>query len=348
MAALTDAERFDRALGALVGGALGDAMGMPTQTLSPAAIEAIWGRVEDFVPPPADHPVSAGLEAGAITDDTEQALLLARLLAEGRKPFGAEAWAAALLAWEADVRRRGLLDLLGPSTKRAVEAIGRGVPPDEAGRFGNTNGAAMRAGPMGILVPPVPLEALVDRVEETCRPTHNTGLAISGAAAVAAAVSAAVEGASWPEAAALAVEAAREGEKRGHWAAGARVGQRIAWALDFSRGRPRAQAIAAMRDLVGTSVAVQESVPAAFAVVEVAGGDPWDCAVIAANLGGDTDTIGAIAAGMAGALQGFSHLPQDKVRRLRGFDVPEARRLATSLLALREGRAAAADGRSAA
>lgn len=343
-----DAERFDRALGALVGGALGDAMGMPTQTLSPAAIEAIWGRVEEFVPPPPDHPVSAGLPAGAVTDDTEQTLLLAKLLAEGRKPFDAGAWAAALIAWEADVRRRGLLDLLGPSTKRAVEAIGRGVPPEEAGRFGDTNGAAMRAGPVGILVPPAPLEALVDRVEETCRPTHNTGLAISGAAAVAAAVSAAIEGADWPEAAALAIHAAEKGERRGHWAAGARVGRRIAWALDLVRGRPRGEAIDLVRDLLGTSVAVQESAPAAFAVVEVAGGEPWDCATIAANLGGDTDTIGAIAAGMAGALQGFSRLPQDKVGRLRGFDLDEARRLAAALLALREGRAAATAGRSAA
>ena len=59
-------------------------------------------------------------------------------------------------------------------------------------------------------------------------------------------------------------------------------------------------------DLVGTGVASQESVPAAFAVLEVADGDPWQAAVISANLGGDTDTIGAIAAGMAGACIGFS------------------------------------------
>jgi len=32
----------DRALGALVGGALGDALGMPTQTLSPEAITATY------------------------------------------------------------------------------------------------------------------------------------------------------------------------------------------------------------------------------------------------------------------------------------------------------------------
>ena len=72
------------------------------------------------------------------------------------------------------------------------------------------------------------------------------------------------------------------------------------------RGKPPAEAIGLIVDLVGTSVASQESVPAAFAVLEVAEGDPWQAAVISANLGGDTDTIGAIAAGMAGACAGLS------------------------------------------
>ena len=77
------AEMLDRAMGALVGGALGDALGMPTQLLSPARIAELYGHVEDFVAPSADHPVSKGLPAGAITDDTEQALLLGRILVPG-------------------------------------------------------------------------------------------------------------------------------------------------------------------------------------------------------------------------------------------------------------------------
>jgi ADP-ribosylglycohydrolase len=67
----------------------------------------------------------------------------------------------------------------------------------------------------------------------------------------------------------------------------------------------------------------------------VAGGDPWQAAVISANLGGDTDTIGAIAAGMAGACTGFSQLPRDRVAGLRGIDIVEVRALAADLVAAR-------------
>ncbi|HUG61429.1 MAG TPA: ADP-ribosylglycohydrolase family protein, partial [Methylomirabilota bacterium] len=94
---------------------------------------------------------------------------------------------------------------------------------------------------------------------------------------------------------------------------------------------------AAIASHVGTSVACQESVPAAFAVVDLAGGDPWRAAVIAANLGGDTDTIGAIAAGMAGASRGSSVLPQDRIAELRGFDISSVQALAAALVSRRFG-----------
>ena len=98
-------------------------------------------------------------------------------------------------------------------------------------------------------------------------------------------------------------------------------------------------AIRLIVDLVGTGVASQELVPAAFAVLEVAAGDPWQAAVISANLGGDTDTIGAIAAGMAGACAGFSRLPQEHIARLVGIDIAQVRALAADLVAARVAKA---------
>jgi ADP-ribosylglycohydrolase len=64
---------------------------------------------------------------------------------------------------------RGSLDLLGPSTSRAVAAVLAGVPPEQAGASGATNGAAMRIAPVGIAVnpdlPELVLSRLVDQVE---------------------------------------------------------------------------------------------------------------------------------------------------------------------------------------
>ena len=340
--AMLDQAMLDRAMGALFGGALGDALGMPTQLLSPAAIRDTYGFVDGFVAPAPDHPVSRGLAAGTVTDDTEQALLLGRILLEPGPTFDHRRWVDALLDWERDIKARGSYDLLGPSTKRAIDAINGGVEPEQAGRGGNTNGAAMRIAPVGILMPPEPLDALVAKVAETCRATHNTSTAIASAAAVAATVSCGVSGAGWRDACGHAVAAARRGAALGQWTTGGDIAARIAWARDLVRGKPREAAIRLIADLVGTGVASQESVPAAFAVLEVAQGDAWQAAVIGANLGGDTDTIGAIAAGMAGACAGFAALPQARVAELKGLDAGEVRRLAGDLVAARLARAGAA------
>lgn len=339
MSASDDAGILDRALGALVGGALGDALGMPTQLLSPAEIKAAYGFVDRFTAPTPDHPVSRGLPPGSVTDDTEQTLLLGRVLVDSGPVFDHRRWVDALLGWERDVKARGSYDLLGPSTKRALDAINKGVAPEEAGRGGDTNGAAMRIAPVGILLPPAPLDALVAKVAETCRATHNTSIAIASAAAVAAAVSCGVSGAHWQEASDNAVEAARRGATLGRWVPGGSIAARIDWARRLVRGRPRDEAIRLIVDLVGTGVASQESVPAAFAVLEVAEGDPWQTAVIGANLGGDTDTIAAIAAGMAGACAGFSALPRGAVDALKGFDLGEVRELVAELVSARRAQA---------
>ena len=325
----------DRAVAALLGGALGDALGMPTQLLSPKQIAETYGFVDRFVAPADDHPVSRGLAAGTITDDTEQTLLLGRILLESGDAFDHKRWVDALLRWELEVKARGSYDLLGPSTKRAINAINAGTPAEEAGRSGDTNGAAMRIAPVGIMMPLVPLDLLVAKVAETCRATHNTSIGIASASAVGAAVSCGIDGGEWRAAAEHAIAAARLGASHGHWITGPDIGARIGWAIDLVRGKSRAEAIRLIVDLIGTGVASQESVPAAFAVVEIAGGDPWQAAVIAANLGGDTDTIGAIATGMAAACIGLSALPQDRIAELRGIDLSQLRALAADLVGAR-------------
>ena len=60
----------------------------------------------------------------------------------------------------------------------------------------------------------------------------------------------------------------------------------------------------------------------------MAEGDPKETAILAANLSGDADTIGAIACAMAGTYAGFDAIPADDVAMLdndpvfREYDVP--------------------------
>jgi ADP-ribosylglycohydrolase len=327
----------DRARGALYGLAIGDALGMPTQLLSRPQITERWGPLlSGFEPAPPGHPIAAGLPAGTVTDDTEQAVLLARMLVKGHGELDPGDWAAALIGWERDMAERGSLELLGPSTRRALDAVQRGVPPEEAGATGATNGAAMRITPVGIAFAAAApgLPALVDRVVAASRVTHNTSVALAGAAAVAAAVSAGVDGASVADATNAGVAAARLAARRGHWVAGADIAARIRWAAGLVRDAEPDQAAELIGTLVGTSLATQESVPAAFAVLRVVPDDPWQACLLAASLGGDTDTIAAMAGAIAGACHGQSAFPPHAIATIdaQGFALSA---LADSLLALR-------------
>ena len=213
--------------------------------------------------------------------------------------------AATLLDWERDMERRGLAELLGPSTKRAVAAVASGVDPAISGRTGTTNGAAMRITPVGIATP---LNRVVEAVVDADRVTHDTAIAHAGAAVVATVVSAGIEGKSFEESRLLAVTAA----------------EHFGFADLFANA-----------EIAATGVETAESVPTALAVARRHAADPWAACCTAAALGGDTDTIAAIAGAMIGACTGLDAFPSGAVRRVREVNGLDFGPLARDLLALR-------------
>ncbi len=169
--------------------------------------------------------------------------------------------------------------------------------------------------------------------------THNTGIALAGAAAVAAAVSAGVSGATVAQATALGIQAARLAAGRGHWVAGADVAARIEWAAGLVAGRAQdggeGETAGLIYTLVGTSLATQESVPAAFAVLAAVPADPWRACRLAASLGGDCDTIAAMTGAIAGACHGAGSFPPEAIAAIDAQGLGLAA-LAGELLALRD------------
>jgi ADP-ribosylglycohydrolase len=328
-------DRYDRTLGALTGLALGDALGMPTQLLPRERIRERYGELTWFVDAPDDNEISRGTPAGRVTDDTDQAVILGRLLVEGHGRVDPRRFAYELLAWEARMAQRGSTDLLGPSTRRSLHLLTQGTPADSSGRWGDTNGAAMRVTPVGIAYPADPLDRLVDAVADVDRPTHDTTVANAGAAAVAAAVSAGIDGAAPAEALALGVEAARAGARRGHYVPGADVAARIEWACGLATTSE--DPLDVIYRLVGTGVATQEAVPAAFAVVAVQPDDPWRACLAAASLGGDCDTVAAMVGAIVGACHGLAALPAEAVAALAAANPDlDLTSLAHGLLRLRD------------
>ena len=74
-------------------------------------------------------------------------------------------------------------------------------------------------------------------------------------------------------------------------------------------------------DEVGATLNVPETVGAAFGILAMAEGDPKQTAILAANLSGDADTIGAIACAMAGAFAGFDAISAEDVAVLENDEV---------------------------
>jgi len=324
----------DHALAALTGLAIGDALGMPTQSMTLAQIRADHGRITGFVDAGPHQRIAAGMPAGTITDDTEQAVMVAELLLEGDGRLDPTRFAEALIAWERGMEAKGSLDLLGPSTKTAVQRILDGVPASEAGSTGTTNGAAMRIAPVGIAVPSGDLVRLVDAVQDASRVTHDTGLGIAGASAVAAAVSAGIDGATRTEALDAAVAAATIGADRGHRVAGADIAARTTWARGYLPTVPESDRFGTVSRLIGTSVASQESVVAALALVAL-DLDPWQTLCTAASIGGDTDTIAAMAGAVLGAVHGPDAWPAGAVTTVTTVNHLDLGPLVDGLLTLR-------------
>ena len=336
--------RFSRAYGALAGLALGDALGMPTQAMSPEQIRAVYGRITGLVDGDASQPYAPGMPAGSVTDDTEQALLVASLLvrgrgsSSGRVALDAGEFAHALLAWEDSMIERGSLDLLGPSTKAALELVRAGEDPLSVGGAGTTNGAAMRVTPIGIAMSTADPEAFADAVWSSCQVTHATRQGFQSAALVAAAVSMGID---WdtpsaPDMTALlwkAVSYVDSLPERGAWTPDPDVVAATRRAMQLV-ANPASSSLECLVEQVGTSVASAQAIPMAFALLAR---DPSPQALLdAANIGGDTDTIGAIAGAILGAALGEQVLPADSLSMIEEVSHLNLPSVALELLELRD------------
>ena len=305
----------------LAGVALGDALGMPTEFLTPETIAEWYGEVRGLVKAAPQHP-HHDLPLGSVTDDTDQTWILAQMILEdGRIEPGK--LALRLLEWSRTERVQHNR-FVGPSTKRALEAIGKGVPWQEAGSHGITVGAAMRVAPLAVSFC---AERLVTEVVGSCGPTHYTTVAISGAMAMAFALAASLrEGATTSSVALAAEDGARRGRQYGSWSWTPPIDRRIEHALALVEGRESLAALTMIYELIGVDYYPWELVPAAIALAHWARGEPMVAMLAAANLGGDTDTLASMAGAICGGLQGIHSFDQallSTVQEVNGLRIEE-------------------------
>lgn len=331
----------DRIHGSLAAACIADALGAPTEERSIPEIERLWGfPIEEFYAPPTDSPYALGRRPAQFTDDSSQMLMLAQVFVDGDGRATPEAVGQMIVEWAKQPEYYP--HFAGPTTRRAIDRLRAGEDPWQVGKAGrimtegSTNGGAMRCAPAG-LVNPGNVPAAAHAAFLTCVPSHNTNAGVSGAAAIASAVAAAAGG---DTTIIGIVRAARQGARigdslgreNGRTVPSASIVDRIDLAVDAAmRADSLSDAVHRISNVIGTGLPAAEAVPAAIGFFVAAGGDPWTTAVLCASAGGDSDTVGCMAAAIAGAFAGVDAIPADKLRAVSEANGINLRPLATAL-----------------
>ncbi len=316
----------DRFSGALLGGAIGDALGVPAEKRTPAEIRARYGEIRDFVAPwdaPGINPRYRG--DGNITDDSLMMAALCRVYLEKRDHLDARDAATYLvphlLAPDTFVPEYGrpmaLIErLFYPEKYLYLRLKLANVDPREGGLGNMVNcGAAMYVAPIGLINAGDPRAAYAEAIDFAA--AHQWSYGREAAGVMAACVAAAADpGAPLSHVLNVATLLARDGTGEAigaalravdgvrDWRAAVEPLQRAL--LPFMPGGWTADRRPS--GLPSRSGSIEE-LPAALALLAVTGGDFSESVIAAANYGHDADSIAVMAGCIAGALGGTTAIP---------------------------------------
>ncbi|MEU6142315.1 ADP-ribosylglycohydrolase family protein [Streptomyces sp. NPDC047081] len=284
------AELRERARGALLGLAVGDALGAPAENMKPSEIRSRWGRITGYV---TDTPAG--------TDDTEYAIFSGLLLARHGSALTPAHVEAAWHEWIAD-RDEGPFRGAGFSERGTLENLRRGLaaPISAQHRHAWSDGLAMRAAPFGVFAAGRPAEAA--RLAAIDGSVSHEGEGIYGGQAVAAGVAAAMAGAPTVAVVASALAVIPDDS----WTARS-LRRAVAVA---HRGERAVRSAVVIGGYPWTDLA-PEAVALAFGAYAAADGDFREAVLTAVNMGRDADTTAAVAGALSGATQGASAIPSE-------------------------------------
>ena len=309
---------YKKALGCLLGGLIGDAMGAPTEGKDYRDIENQFGWVDDF--------------EGEGTDDTVMKNLLSEALKRTDGCATLDDWAMVWLDnWDAIFGpkvRRFFISVLHTANKLRRHSIPR------TAALGNmpSSSSAMCISPVGIVNACNPRQAALQAYNlASLIHVHEVGFCQDGAAAMAAAIAEAFKPDATVEsildAATVAIVKPSGGEML----------ERIDEALDLAREKRdykefrKAAYADAERFFCRLACDSRETIPLTLALFYLAGGDVERCITYPANFGRDADTIATMCGAIAGALRGVDGIKRQWVEKVNQYASLSQEELAENL-----------------
>ncbi len=289
--------------------ALGDALGLPYEGLTPKTIaRRTRGR-------PLRHALI--FRRGLLSDDTEHAVFtaLAVRAAGGDPTKFARALARRLRMWFICIPPG-----IGMATAKACLKLWIGFPASRSGVRSAGNGPCMRAPILGVLIADQSLRRQF--VDASSRMTHTDPRAIEGARFIAAlaASNTAVSPIDAETAKAIANYELAQSDLHSEVLRSIEIAIRGGTIADLGYAR-------------GPTGFVLQTVPAVTIAVLASPTDPTAAIQACIQAGGDTDSTAAIAAGICGAAADPDGLPQDLLSGIIDFPITRKylERLATGL-----------------
>jgi ADP-ribosylglycohydrolase len=308
----------DRFTGLLLGTAVGDALGLPAEGISP------W-RARRLFPGEWRHRFLPG--RGMLSDDTEHAILTAQALlahSDSVESFRSS------LAWRLRGWFLGLPVGIGLATGRAILKLWVGIPADRSGVFSAGNGPAMRSPVIGARFAEQ-TDQLRAFTEASTRMTHTDPRAATGALAAAALAGWCIRRQPDTPLDVAEVFSLMQGAGRpddSEWQS-ILNGMRESFEQKISVADYATRLGAAN----GVSGYMYRTIPVAVYAWMRHFGDFRTTLVSVLDLGGDTDTVGAIVGALAGAVTGARGIPTEWIDGIRDWPrgVPLLRELARRL-----------------
>ncbi len=280
----------DRCIGCLLGTACGDILGAAVEGKSRSEICEEYGELRDFV--------DVGRGFGCYTDDTQMTLALATSLIECGRVDAAHVSGKYAEFYESWRGYGGTAHRVLRLLRDGGDYRGTGRLQFPEGSFGN--GGAMRIAPVGLAYRHASSEIFQEAVEDALLCTHVHPEAVDGALVQAQAV-------------AMAANASPNSFDPNEMLQAllplCRTEVMLARLNVLAEGLKYGDEDVYVIGRVGNGILATQAVPAALWAVLRYWQTPEKCIVRAVDFGGDTDTIGAMAGALVGALHGTSWIP---------------------------------------
>jgi len=305
----------DRIRGALIGLAIGDAMGTPVKGLSPDDIETKYGKVSYFVPREEYS------DYGYVSEITEIVLHYSDVIIGKDGKLENNDFLNTIIDWGEHHSRHGTKGTMNdPLLLEFVLSAGNKKQLSTLKAYRMSVGGVFTIIPIAIINAGL-LQTTLNEVVKYSSTLYESNIGIAGSAAMGCALSIALDPATTTIEGVIeaAIFGAEEGQKFGYYVTSYNLAKRIKDAVKLAKElkQQEYELLEAFKEITkefGNSFLINETIPSLFGLLYLSYDSPLSAIKTAINAGGETGVIGSFIGMLSGAVSGIDKIPETIVK----------------------------------